>query len=143
MRLKSRSARSAARPAFSTTAVARSTWASSHPMGISSIELIRLGEQLALNDNYDGRLVLGAGFGANPDSQAIGTYNLSSTGTLHARGLTIGYEGRGTFTQTGGTVIADIGVIVAWGTDDLGQAECRHRQFERRRLSNCRDHGRR
>ncbi|MCA9234634.1 MAG: autotransporter-associated beta strand repeat-containing protein, partial [Planctomycetales bacterium] len=74
-----------------------------------------MGVQTALDDNYDGKLSLGSGFGAA--STSSGTYNISN-GTLHARGINVGFLAEGTLTQTGGTVIADVGVIVAFGAND-------------------------
>jgi autotransporter-associated beta strand protein len=74
-----------------------------------------LGAQTALDPNYDGKLTLGSGFGAA--STSSGTYNISN-GTLHALGINVGFLANGTFTQSGGTVTADIGTIVAFGTND-------------------------
>jgi fibronectin-binding autotransporter adhesin len=73
-----------------------------------------------LNNNYDGRLVLGAGILPNENEQDMGTYTISN-GALHARGLNIGNFGRGVFTQSGGTVIADVGAIVGFGSDDFNR----------------------
>lgn len=84
-----------------------------------------MGMQTALDDNYDGKLTLGGGFDVldgttvTVPGQTKGTYNLSG-GTLHVRGMNVGFLAEGEFNQSGGTAIADVGVIVAFGVNSQG-----------------------